>query len=239
MLTNVTFNSVDAMPEGGTITIRSRVEGETVVLEVEDTGMGMTEDVQRKCLEPFFTTKGDDGTGLGLPMVYGIVRRHGGTVQIDSAPGEGTRFAVRLPIRSPAAVKEAGPPAVRPYDGPKGLRVLVIDDEPRILSLVSAYLERDEHVVETASDGREGLNKFRAGNFDIVITDRSMPKMNGIQLAVAAKGFRPETPVILLTGFGEVMEDQGEHPEGVDLILSKPVTQGALREAVSKLVKRA
>ena len=233
MLTNLIFNAADATPEGGTITVRSRVDGDFVVVEVADTGTGMTDEVRRKCLDPFFTTKGDAGTGLGLPMVYGIVSRHGGSVGIDSAPGRGTSMAVRLPIK-PTAATEAAPPRQAPEL--RSLRVLVVDDEPKILSLVGEYLEADRHHVETATNGRDGLNKLSAGHFDLIVTDRSMPKMSGEQLAAAAKRLRPETPIVLLTGFGDLMSDQGEQPEGVDLILSKPVTLSALRNAMAKLI---
>jgi CheY-like chemotaxis protein len=111
-----------------------------------------------------------------------------------------------------------------------------VDDEPRILSLVREYLAADRHNVETATDGRDGLDKLRAGKFDLIVTDRSMPRMSGDQLAVAAKRLRPDTPIVLLTGFGDMMADQDERPEGVDMIVSKPVTLAALRAAVTKLI---
>ncbi|HZI89764.1 MAG TPA: two-component regulator propeller domain-containing protein, partial [Candidatus Polarisedimenticolia bacterium] len=127
MLTNMIFNAVDAMPQGGTITLRSRVREGWIVIEVADTGTGMTEEVRARCLEPFFTTKGEEGTGLGLPMVYGIVGRHGGTIEIDSAPGRGTTFRALLPVEASLAGQETpiafrAPPPVPP------LRVLVVED---------------------------------------------------------------------------------------------------------------
>jgi ligand-binding sensor domain-containing protein/signal transduction histidine kinase len=235
LLTNLIFNAVDAMPEGGTITVRSRVDGAFVVLEVMDTGTGMTDEVRQRCLEPFFTTKGDEGTGLGLPMVYGIVSRHGGAITIESTPGEGTMFQIKLPLK-PLVTREKNAAAPRPSPELRALRVLVVDDEPRILSLVREYLAADRHNVETATDGRDGLDKLRAGKFDLIVTDRSMPRMSGDQLAVAAKRLRPDTPIVLLTGFGDMMADQDERPEGVDMIVSKPVTLAALRAAVTKLI---
>ena len=235
LLTNLIFNAVDAMPEGGTITLRTRLDGTHVVLEVSDTGTGMTEEIQTRCLEPFFTTKGDEGTGLGLPMVHGIVRRHGGHVSIESAPGRGTTFAVHVPTEPhgrPAESAETPPPAttVRP------LRVLVVDDEPAIREMVRDFLAADHHEIETATNGLEGLDRLRSARFDLIVTDRSMPKMSGDQLAAAAKRLSPETAVVLLTGFGELMLDHGERPEGVDLVLSKPVTLETLRSEVSKLM---
>ena len=236
MLTNMIFNSVDAMPHGGTITLRSRVERGCVVLEVADTGTGMTDEVRNRCLEPFFTTKGDEGTGLGLPMVYGIARRHGSAVEIESAPARGTTFRIRLPIEPTAPPDEEVLVEARRGPELRMLRVLVVDDEPKIRSLVGAYLAADRHLVETATDGYDGLDKLRTGRFDLIITDRSMPKMSGDQLAAAAKRLHPDTPILLLTGFGEMMADQEERPEGVDLIVGKPVTMDALRDAIAKLI---
>src|SRR5206468_12240379 len=118
----------------------------------------------------------------------------------------------------------------------RALRVLVVDDEPKVLSLVREYLAADRHDVETATDGRDGLDKLRTGKFDLIVTDRSMPRMSGDQLAVAAKRLRPETPIVLLTGFGELMSDHDERPEGVDLIVSKPITLAALRAAMTRVI---
>jgi len=235
MLTNLIFNAVDAMPEGGTITVSTRIDGTFVVLDVVDTGTGMTDEVRQRCLEPFFTTKGAEGTGLGLPMVYGIVTRHGGTITIQSTPGEGTVIQIRLPIKPLVAPEKIMEPP-RPVPETRALRVLVVDDEPRVLNLVREYLAADRHEVETATDGHDGLDKLRTGKFDLIVTDRSMPRMSGDQLAVAAKRLRPETPIVLLTGFGDMMADQGERPEGVDLIVSKPLTLTALRAAMTKVI---
>jgi signal transduction histidine kinase/ActR/RegA family two-component response regulator len=234
MLTNMIFNAVDAMPQGGKITLRSRHEGH-VVIEVVDTGTGMTEEVRSRCLEPFFTTKGEEGTGLGLPMVYGIASRHDGTIEIESIPGKGTTFRVLLPVEPSAVLGEETTMASRKRSGVGPLRVLVVDDEGRIRSLIGAYLAADGHEAVMAEDGADGLEKLRTSSFDLVITDRSMPRMSGEQMAVAAKRRNPELPILLLTGFGEVMA-QEKKPAGVDLIVSKPVTADALRDAIGTLI---
>jgi signal transduction histidine kinase len=247
-LTNLIFNAVDAMPGGGVITIRTRSdfglgisEGDaspkseirnpqSVVIEVSDTGAGMSEEVRRRCLEPFFTTKGERGTGLGLAMVYGIIRRHKGTIDIQSEPGKGTTFSLCLPLDQGEAVgvrEQAMKAPSRP------LRVLAVDDEPPVLEIISQYLAMYGHTVETATNGRTALKKFQAAAFDVVITDRAMPRMSGDQLAAAIKRASPQTPVIMLTGFGEFMNAAGERPEGVDLIVSKPVTIDSLLEALA------
>lgn len=234
LLTNLILNAVDSMPRGGSIDIRTLADDDYVVLEVGDTGIGMTDEVRQRCLEPFFSTKGEHGTGLGLSIVYGIVQRHEGTIAIETEPGKGATFSIRFPAQRQAA---AAPPeaAGRDQEPPVGpsLRILVVDDEPLVIDIVSEYLTGDGHSVETATNGREAFEKFRAGKFDLVLTDRGMPEMNGDQLAAAIKQIAPQQPVILITGFGDIMNAAGEKPDGVDLILGKPITLNQLRQAVA------
>jgi nitrogen fixation negative regulator NifL len=233
-LTNLIFNAVDAMPQGGTITVRTRSANSRVIMEIADTGTGMTEDVRQRCLEPFFTTKGDRGTGLGLSMVYGILQRHQGSVDIETAPGKGTTFRVSLPAAqeaAPTSQRDSAPVSIRP------LRVLLVDDEDIVRQILREYLTEDEHVVETATNGREALDKLPKAAFDVVILDRAMPGLSGDQVAVAIKKLKPELPVILLTGFGNMMNAAGEMPPGIDLILGKPVTIAGLRSALAQVVK--
>jgi len=219
------------MPHGGTITLRTRSEGEQVVLEVSDTGTGMTEEVRRRCLEPFFSTKGERGTGLGLAILYGIVQRHGGSIAIESQLGKGTTFLIRLPVHTSESVAPVKAGAETPT---RSLRVLVVDDEPLLRDIESEYLIFDGHHVETAANGTEGLEKVRASQFDLVLTDRAMPQMNGDQLAAAIKQVAPRMAVILVTGFGDMMRCNGNKPVGVDLIVPKPFTQATLRKAVEE-----
>ena len=234
-LTNVLLNAVAAMPEGGTITFRARQEGPYVVIETQDTGIGMTEEVRRRCLEPFFTTKGESGTGLGLAMVHGIVQRHEGRVEVQSEVGHGTTFAIYLPAFT--ASKNAPEPSAETVVPVRKLRVLVIDDEGRASDAIVDCLRLEGHEVARAESGQEGLEQFAHGDFDLVITDRAMPGMNGDQLAVAVKDLRPTMPIIMLTGFGDIMKAMDDRPPAVDWVLSKPVRPAALREAVGRLVK--
>ena len=236
MLANLIFNAVDAMPEGGTITVRARPEGRHQVrLEVSDTGTGMSEEVRQRCLEPFFSTKGQHGTGLGLSLVHATVERHGGTLTVESEPGRGATFIALLPIDSqPVAVGstvESGEPS-RP------LHVLLVDDDPTVRMSVVAQLGSQGHIVETAANGREGLDRFAAGRFELVVTDRAMPEMGGDQLAAAIEQTAPDIPVVMLTGFGDLMGAKGERPRGVDAVVSKPVTLDALSKAIRKVTAR-
>ena len=236
MLTNLIFNAVDAMPEGGTITLRARPEGDQVVLEVSDTGSGMTDEVRRRCLEPFFSTKGKQGTGLGLALVSTIIERHGGTMGIESHVGHGTTIIARLPRHA------SEPPLTlpsRPQERPRRLRILLVEDEVNVRTVVTHQLSSDGHTVDSASNGREGMDKFMSGWFDLVITDRAMPEMGGDQLAAAVMGIAPKKPIIMLTGFGDLMAAKGEKPVGVKAVVSKPVTLDALRQAIIQATEQA
>ncbi|MEK7866981.1 MAG: CHASE domain-containing protein [Planctomycetota bacterium] len=233
---NLIMNAVDAMPKGGTLTISTRSDGRRVVAEFEDTGTGMTEEVRKRCMEPFFTTKGAQGSGLGLAVAYGVVQRHGATLDIESAPGEGTRIRIAIPFRTGMTPLPA--PATRAVV-PASLHVLVVEDDPLVQQVVAGYLSAAGHTVETACNGREGLEKFHAGRFDLVVTDQGMPELTGTQLAAAIKSAAPTKPVLLLTGWGEQMQAAGEQPAGVDRIINKPVSLSALLDAVGELVARA
>jgi len=236
-LMNIILNAVDAMPKGGTLTISSTMENDAVLVDVSDTGIGMPDDVKQRCGEPFFTTKGIKGTGLGLSMVHGIVKGHGGTMTIESEMGRGTTIRLRFPCVSskPAhkrSVKEKteGDFIITP------IRILVADDDANSRALIVRFLKKDGHSVEAAGTGREAVNKAKAGIFDLVITDRAMPEGNGDVVALFMRKLVPEVPVILLTGFGDIMKDDGEYPEGVDKILCKPITHQDLREAMAKVM---
>jgi CheY-like chemotaxis protein len=231
MLTNLIFNAVDAMPQGGTIALRTRVVDSRVELSVKDTGTGMTEEVRQRCLEPFFTTKGNGGAGLGLSMVYGTVERHGGAVSVESWPGRGSSFKISLPIDTSAVITEEP----RQAKGPRPLRILVVDDQPVQCELASNALQRDWHTVDVASNGREALALFDRRDFDLVITDKVMPEMNGDQLAAAVKSREPDVRVIMLTGFGGMTEGEC-HSEFVDLTVAKPASLADLRAAIARVM---
>ena len=240
-LVNLIFNATDAMPEGGALRLRTRLGTDkagrqSVIIEVTDTGVGMDEETRRRCLEPFYTTKGERGTGLGLAMVYGIVRRHGGEIEIDSEPGEGSTFRLFLPAASPDAEQ---PAALAPTAAPPRQNVLVVDDDPVLIRSLRDILENDGHDVTCANGGQEGIKLFRASlekqkPFAIVFTDLGMPAVDGRQVAAAIKAVSPHTPVIMLTGWVERMVEEGEVPADVNQVLSKPPKLRDLRQAMNK-----
>jgi PAS domain S-box-containing protein len=229
VLINQIFNAVDAMAGRGKITVRAYPEGEDAVLSVNDTGTGMTEEVRQRSTEPFFSTKTEGGTDLGLSMAYGIIKRHRGTIQIDSEIGNGTTVSIRLPAQ---VGQKNGATGTEVAVKPDSLRALAVDDQRVALQIVAGYLAADGHTVDTATNGQEALKKFHAGEFDVVVTDRAMPLINGDQLAGMIKATIREVPVILLTGFGDMIMAKDEKVENVAVIVGKPVTLNALREAL-------
>ncbi len=245
--TNLVLNAVDAMPQGGKITLRTRVVQQLnaekypkqIAVEVIDTGMGMNEETRKRCLEPFFSTKGKRGTGLGLAMVYGVVKRHEGTIDILTELGKGTTFRVLIPVRNGLG-KGAGDEDIVPIPP---LQILCIDDEPLLRELIKEILERDGHEVEVSDGGQSGLDEFRLARergrpFDVVITDLGMPYVDGRQVAKTVKQESPGTPVVMLTGWGAFMKEEGAAQEQVDGVLSKPPRSRELREILSKLSAR-
>lgn len=240
---NLVFNAVDAMPEGGELRLSTFVEkavpvssengGDTmVVLEVADTGVGMDEETRRRCLEPFFSTKGERGTGLGLAMVFGTVKRHNAEIEIESEKGSGTRVRLKFPVQTsgdsgPQLSEQARPLSVR-------LRILLVDDDPLILKSVGDTLSDDGHLIERAAGGQEGIDLFTslhaAGEkIDVVFTDLGMPRVDGRKVAAWVKEKSPSTPVVLLTGWGRRLVEENETPPFVDRVLSKPPKLSELR----------
>jgi CheY-like chemotaxis protein len=248
-ITNLILNAVDAMPNGGRLTLRTRSRGldaakkpAFAMLEVRDNGTGMSDDVRRRCLEPFFSTKGKRGTGLGLAMVYGIMERHEGRIEIDSAYGKGTTMRLVFPVRDlPASPAQKLERPTRPLPA---MKILCVDDEPLLREMMKQILESGGHTVELADGGENGLAAFRAARekkepFDIVITDLGMPYLDGRQLSRALKNECPDTPIVMLTGWGTIMKEDGDMPAQVDGVLSKPPKIAELYAMLAKVTRGA
>jgi len=248
-LTNLIFNAVDALPQGGLIEIRTRCDrvrgangdDQFVLLEVVDSGVGMDEETRRRCLEPFFTTKGDRGTGLGLAMVYGMAKRHSAGLDIDSKLGVGT--TIRLTFRPGTAQTAATTRQPQPMFATRSLRVLLIDDDPSLIESLRSALLDEGHKVTAADGGQAGIDSFRAAQkggklFDIVITDLGMPYVDGRQVVASIRSMSPGTPIILLTGWGQHVANENEKPPQVDRLLGKPPRIRELRAALAELTGR-
>lgn len=244
-LTNLFLNAFDAMPQGGVLTLRTRSERGMVHAEVSDTGMGMDEETRRRCLEPFYTTKGERGTGLGLAMVFGVAERHGADLEIESAVGKGTTFRLTFPAATAAAAETALPAAAAaPAREALKMRVLVVDDDPLVAKVLRDTLKADGHDVVIANGGQAGIDAFLANRaageaFELVLTDLGMPYVDGRKVAAAVKQASPSTPVILLTGWGQSLQAEGELPAHVDRLMSKPPKLAELREALAAFARAA
>ena len=246
-LTNLVLNAADAMPDGGTLTLRSKALVPTsatpstsrVAVEVCDTGIGMDEAVRSRCLEPFFSTKGERGTGLGLAMVYGMTQRHGAEIEIHSEPGVGTQVRLIFPAAMASAAVATDPDS----PAPGRLRILLIDDDPLILRSLEHALKKDGHLVTVTDGGQNGINQFGAAQqsgtpFDLVITDLGMPHVDGRTVASNVKSLAPAVPVVLLTGWGYRLQTENDPPQHVDCVLSKPPKLHELRAAIADLAGR-
>jgi signal transduction histidine kinase/CheY-like chemotaxis protein len=237
-LVNLVFNAVDAMPGGGRLALRAGRAGDSVsrvFIEVADTGVGMDDATRRRCLEPFFTTKGERGSGLGLAMVYGIAQRHGADLEIVSAPGEGSTFRILFPALTPVPLPKVSDSVALP---PRNTRILLIDDDPVLLTSLREVLEQEGHEIKTANGGKAGIEAFldalNAGlPFPVVITDLGMPHVDGRAVAAAIKAAAAQTSIIMLTGWGQRLVEEGDTPDGVRVVLGKPPRLADLRRCLA------
>ncbi|MBM3218626.1 MAG: response regulator [Candidatus Rokubacteria bacterium] len=230
VMTNLILNGVDAMPQGGRLTVATAHGGDRVTVTIADTGIGMTDEVKRHLFDPFFTTKGPRGTGLGLSVTYGIVSRHGGEITVDSAPDAGTTFLLSFPVATAAPEREAPPAALAPPA--PGLRCLVVDDEADIAEAIRDILEAYGHEVVTG-DPPTALEQLEDGRFDVVIADLAMQGVTGWQVSEAAKLQQPEVPVILMSGFGIEIDAEERRRRRIDAVLSKPIAIEDLLTAIA------
>jgi PAS domain S-box-containing protein len=234
VFTNIIKNAVDAMPDGGTITIGSRAENNHVLVSIQDTGTGIPEPIRDKIFEPFFTTKGPQSTGLGMSVSYGIISRHGGTIRVDSAEGEGTTFTTILPRSDRVSYHKKVDPPTR--EVPK-VAVLVIEDQEAVRELLFDILAEAGHDVEAASNGTEGMERFEAKQFDLVFTDLGMPGMSGWQVAEEVKKIHPDTPVALITGWNPPRPGPELSKSGIDFVLAKPFQSDQVLRVVEESVR--
>jgi CheY-like chemotaxis protein len=252
VLVNLAVNARDAMPTGGQLRIAVRraelkrgreseeleVEpGKYSVLEISDSGEGMSEEIRSKAFDPFFTTKPPgQGTGLGLATVYGIVRQSGGAIRLESEPGHGTTFEIYLPIATQPAAVEAEPSERRLESGSE--TILLVEDEEPVRRLVQNMLERNGYKVLVAEDGLAALEVSRAyeESIDLLITDVVMPRMNADQLVTLLEGERPGIPVLFVSGYvDDVISRYGIETRS-RRILGKPFVEADLLDKVRKLL---
>jgi signal transduction histidine kinase/ActR/RegA family two-component response regulator/putative methionine-R-sulfoxide reductase with GAF domain len=235
VLINLILNALDAMPDGGQIVLRSGVEGDQVFCTVTDTGIGMTEEVRQRVFDPFFTTKAEKGTGLGLSVAYGIIARHGGAIEVRSEPWRGSTFTLRLP---PARGRPRTPPPAAAAVPDRRARILVIDDEENVRQVLADMLVAQGHAVVACADGRAGLSRLHEEPFDLVFTDLGLPGLSGWEVTRLVKMRRPETPVVLVTGWGDQIELADALRRGVSYVLPKPFDVEEIRATVREALSR-
>jgi CheY-like chemotaxis protein len=257
VLMNLATNAAHAMPAGGLLEITLEPfyardsfvrahpglrEGAFVRLAVRDNGSGMDEATRAQAFEPFFTTKpAGSGTGLGLSMVHGIIHEFGGTVWLESAPGSGTTVTCLLPVLEqedrtlPDGREAPSPPSATPR-----ATVLYVDDEASLLTIGDRRLTAAGYRVVGASNPAEALERFGQDPdaIDLVITDFSMPRLNGMELALALTRIRPNLPILLLTGYMQEFSPAELAAAGVQRVLNKPVPAMALLEAIDSVLEQ-
>jgi CheY-like chemotaxis protein len=219
-MTNLILNALDAMPEGGALTLTTAARDDRVDLSVADTGVGIPEEVKQKIFDPFFTTKGARGTGLGLSMTYGILSRHGARVAVESQEGQGTTFRLSFPADA-AAEEPRRPPVSPPAEHP--LRCLVVDDEAVVGEVLGEVLKALGHHAVVFESGEEAVARFGREPFDVVFTDLSMPGLSGWEVARAIREVAADVPIFLVTGFGAEISAEELREHGVNAVLAKPL----------------
>jgi signal transduction histidine kinase/CheY-like chemotaxis protein len=249
VLVNMVFNAVDAMPKGGMILLTTSESDGHAEICISDTGMGMSEEVRSRIFDPFFTTKGKAGMGLGLAVSFGIISRHQGTVEVESAVGCGTTFRIRIPVAVAEAVEHAAalevapaaqlpPPAPEPLLEPNRTTILVVDDEEDVRELLRDILESEGYRVIIASGGREALALFGSTHFDGVFTDIGMPGMSGWELARAIRERNQQIPLGVITGWGDAVGSDKQKTAQVDWVVTKPFTANRIQELAREVAQR-
>ena len=239
VLMNLLLNAADSITQAGKVTLRTWTRDDRVYCSVSDTGSGMPEEVRRRALEPFFTTKGPKATGLGLSVAYGTVQRYGGTLTVESTEGQGTSVEVSLPTASATASFAKSSTGAR-NEPVVPLRILVIDDELQVRATLAEMLEEQGHSVTQAPGGREGLSYLGSNPelVDVVISDLGMPDMNGWDVAKGIQGRSPQLPVGLITGWGET-EITREERSRVNFVITKPFDKAVLRATMADIRPRS
>ncbi|MGH7681256.1 MAG: response regulator [Candidatus Eiseniibacteriota bacterium] len=234
VLSNLIFNSVEAMPEGGRITFTTQREGDRVRLDVADTGVGMTEDVRRRIFEPFYTTK-TTGQGLGMSIVQGILARHGAEIEVASEEGKGTTTTILLPASTEAAVPVPVPTETKKTKRakPVNLSVLLVDDDERVRTVMHDMLAKGGMDVVSAESGEAALAALKKRSFDAVVTDLSMPGMGGIELCAQIKEQYSDLPVVLMSGRATEQVEEEIRGAKIEQVLQKPFEISALVDTIA------
>lgn len=230
-LTSLISNAVDALPEGGVISFKSRKCGDEAVLEVRDNGVGIAPGHLNHIFDAFFTTKGPARSGLGLSIAYNLVTQQDGIISVNSQEGKGAAFTIRLPYSAGPVTNNAVPdqPARR-----RMLSALVVDDEPLVAEVFRTFLEAFGHRVVVCLNGANALEVFQQGDFDLALVDLGMPNMDGWEVSRQLNQRCPDFPIIIATGWDLSLEDASDRQVRVNAILKKPFGMQELEQAVEQ-----
>jgi CheY-like chemotaxis protein len=225
VLVNMIYNAVDAMPKGGEIRISAQESDGRVILSIADTGTGMTQEVKTRLFDPFFTTKGRAGTGMGLAVSFGIIRRHSGSIEVESEPGRGTTFRISLPVASVTS-STAGTHILNNYksETTNVVRVLVVDDEPAVRDVLREALEAEGCEVLVADSGEKALELYDAANgaLDVIFTDIGMPEMSGWELSREIRKRSETIPLAIVSGWADAISVEARQAIKAEWIVPKP-----------------
>jgi CheY-like chemotaxis protein/anti-sigma regulatory factor (Ser/Thr protein kinase) len=225
VLVNMIYNAIDAMPSGGEIRMSSQETNGRVVLTITDNGTGMTPDVKSRLFDPFFTTKGKGGTGMGMAVSFGIIRRHNGSIDVESEPGRGTTFRISLPVDNDShPAVEADADSLEAAINEEKITALVVDDETAVREVLREALEAEGCEVLVAESGEMALNIYdkRAGKLDIVFTDIGMPEMSGWELAREIRKRSKTMPLAIVSGWADAISCDARQAIKADWVVSKP-----------------
>jgi len=242
VLVNMVFNAVDAMPEGGQLTLVANELQGSVEIAISDTGIGMSHEIRSRVFDPFFTTKGKAGMGLGLAVCYGIIQRHEGTILIDSQLGKGTTFRIALPVATAGQQvnpETADAPRLRLVPNSIRPTVLIVDDEAPVRELLTEVMEMEGYDVVVAENGEQALKEFARRNFKAIFTDVGMPGMSGWELARAIRELDNKVPVAVITGWGEAVGSDEQANAEVDWVVSKPFSVDRICEIALEIAERS
>ncbi|HKG98468.1 MAG TPA: ATP-binding protein, partial [Pyrinomonadaceae bacterium] len=242
VLVNMIYNAIDAMPSGGEVRVSTQENRERVVVHITDTGTGMGPDVKQRLFDPFFTTKGKAGTGVGLAVSFGIIRRHEGSIEVDSEPGRGTTFKISLPkvmLESPEA-EDTGFTDITVSTSEDKVRVLVVDDETHVREVLIEALEADGCEVVSAQSGEIALALYEQyeGKFDAVFTDIGMPDMNGWELVTEIRERSKTVPIAIISGWADAISVQTRNAVKADWVVAKPFDINKISSIAEEIAQR-
>ena len=235
IIINIINNAIDAMPDGGCITFRTWESGDSVFMNIADRGCGMSKEVQEKIFDPFYTTKGIEGSGLGMSVSYGIIVKHGGKIEVTSKIGKGTVFTIELPVATKKVLPDSSQePAINIKHNK--YRILVADDVKEISGILHMFLTRQGYNVDKVDSGAEAVKQLQKECYDLIICDLGMPEVSGWDVIRAVESLDKRPKIGLITGWADMLDSLKKDDMGVDFVISKPIKYQKLSTIVKEVL---